>query len=325
MKKAILAMVSVFLLAAVSYGAEGKLDGVLLAQYMSTPASGANAFDVTRMYLTYVAELASNVKMRYTTDLARSVTPEAKGAEFLFAKYAWLEITKIIPGGARLRFGLIETPWIGFEDGIWGYRVQGSNFADRLGVISSADFGVSLDGKILGDNLEYFGVVVNGAGYKSAETDKSKRAELRLTGRPVKNVSVSGFVSKDYWSNDPSKPRDRTIGQVAYKDGNYTLAGDYLVATGSTAAGKNGAGYSIFGTAKLDTIFNALSGYTAIGRLDQYDPDTATASDASIRYIAGVSYELIKGTLILLDVDRLRTESGAGNTTSAYVHVQVKF
>ena len=313
-------LVSVMLMGVASYAAEGKLEGVLLAQYMSSPASGASAFDVTRVYLTYVAELASNVKMRYTSD----VTRDTSGRLDLFAKYAWLEVNKAVLGG-RLRFGLIETPWIGFEDGIWGYRVQGSNFADRLGVISSADFGVSLDGKFPGDLIEYFGAVVNGDGYKKAESDKSKRVELRLTGRPLKNVSLSGFISKDYWSDDPSKPRDRTILQAAYKDGNYTLAGDYLMATGSTAAGKDGTGYSIFGTAKLGAVFNRLDGYTFIGRLDQWDPNTASASDATTRYIAGVSYELIKGTLVLLDVDRLRTESGAGDSTALYTHVQVKF
>ncbi|MBI5078993.1 hypothetical protein HZB08_03130, partial [Candidatus Saganbacteria bacterium] len=94
---------------------------------------------------------------------------------------------------------------------------------------------------------------------------------------------------------------------------------------GSSAAGKNGNGYSIFGTAKLDSLLDLLKGYTVIARVDQYDPDSATASDASTRYIAGVSYELIKGTLILFDVDRYRTESGAGSTTSAFAHLQVKF
>jgi hypothetical protein len=324
MKKAVLTLMAALVILAPVQAAEGKLEGVLLAQYMNIPASGANAFSVTRAYLTYWAELASNVKLRYTLDVAADPGVTAGSLDY-FSKYAWLEVTKVIPAGARLRFGLIENPWIGFEEGIWGYRVQGSVFPDRIGVISSADFGLSLDGKLPGDILEYFATVTNGDGYKTTESDRAKRAELRLTGRPIKNVLVSGFVSKDYWSDDPSKPRDRTIGQVAYKDGNYTLAGDYLVANGSTAAGKVGSGYSIFGTAKLDTIFNALSGYTVIGRLDQWDPDTATASDATTRYIAGVSYELIKGTLILLDVDRLRTESGAGNSTSAYAHVQVKF
>ena len=324
MRKVILAVVSVLLLAAGSFAAEGKLEGVLLAQYMSTPATGANAFSVTRSYFTYLADLSGGVKLRYTMDVAAD-TGVVLGALDFFSKYAWLEVSNVVPGGGRLRAGLIETPWIGFEDGIWGYRVQGSNFADRLGVISSADFGLSLDGKLPVGLLEYFATITNGDGYKTAETDNAKRVELRLTGRPIKNVAVSGFVSKDYWLADPSKPRDRFIGQVAYKDSSYTLAGDYLIANGSSAAGKNGNGYSIFGTAKLDTIFNMLTGYTLIGRVDQWDPDTATASDATTRYIAGVSYELIKGTLILLDVDRLRTESGAGNSTSAYVHLQVKF
>lgn len=303
-----------------SYAADGKIEGVIFSQFMSTPASGASSFDVTRAYLTYINELSSTIKIRYTSDLTR----DTSGRLDLFAKYAWLEINKLMLGG-RLRFGLIETPWIGFEDGLWGYRMQGSNFADRLGVISSADFGASLDGNLFIDNLEYSGAIVNGDGYKKAESDRSKRTELRFTFKPRNEIYISGFISKDNWSDDAVKPRNRYIAQLAYKSDQLFIAGDYLTANGSTAAGKNGSGYSIFGTAKLNMISNRLNGYTAIARLDQYDPDISNANDASTRYIAGISYELMKGTSVLVDVDRLRTESGAGAVTNAYIHTQIKF
>ncbi|MBI5700498.1 hypothetical protein HZC34_01470 [Candidatus Saganbacteria bacterium] len=301
---------------------DGKFDGIMLAQYMNIPASGASAFDITRLYLTYAAKLNNDLKFQYTSDLIRDTATTGGRLDF-FAKFAFLEMSDGLLGG-RLRMGLVPTPWIGFEDGVWRYRVQGSSFIDRIGALSSADFGLSLDGKI-GEQLEYHGVIVNGAGFKSAETDESKRLEVRLTGKPDNNVMVSGFVSKDYWSDSPDKPRDRYIAQLAYRDQNISVAGDYLIAAGSSAAGKNGIGYSIFGSLKSELFSDLPKGYALIVRLDQYDPDTSAGGDAGTRYIAGVAYELAKGTLILFDIDRYRTESGAGNSTSVNAHLQVKF
>lgn len=323
MRKIVLAVLGLTLLALSSaYAIEGNFSGVVLTQYQNTPASGANSFDVTRAYLTYLAKLPGNVKMRYTTDLTRSLGNNVTtGALTLFAKYAWLEISEVpqLLNG-KLRFGLIETPWIGFEDGIWGYRIQGSDFVDRWGLVSSADFGVSLAGNL--GPLEYDGAIINGAGYKSAENNRSKRSELRLTSKPMKNVLVSAFTSQDYLNDNVNTLRQLYIGQVAYKDHDYTLAGDYLVGTSLSTANVNTSGYSIFGTVRLGMILDWLKGYTFIGRMDQRDPNTSAANDELTIYIAGISYELIKGTLILLDVERQR---GTTNTTTAYGHIQVKF
>jgi hypothetical protein len=60
-------------------------------------------------------------------------------------KYAFMQINldDWLPKGSWVRFGIQQTPYIDFTEGVYRYRWQGTVFFEREGLQSSADAGVS--------------------------------------------------------------------------------------------------------------------------------------------------------------------------------------
>ena len=56
-------------------------------------------------------------------------------------KYAFgqLNLDQSLGKGSWLRLGLQQTPFIDYEDSIYRYRFQGTNFVDREGFLTSSD------------------------------------------------------------------------------------------------------------------------------------------------------------------------------------------
>src|ERR1051325_3872816 len=104
---------------------------------------GYNNFDVTRAYLNINGQLSKNVRFRLTPDIRRATDSSLSGSLVLRIKYAFMQFDNVTPKG-WIRLGANQTPWLDFEEGINGYRVQGLMFSEREGLIpGSSDFGVS--------------------------------------------------------------------------------------------------------------------------------------------------------------------------------------
>ncbi len=105
---------------------------------------GLNSFDVTRAYLNINAQVASRVRFRFTPDIRRITDGSLAGSLTLRVKYAFGQLDTLGQTGSWARFGLHQTPWLDFEESINRYRVQGTMFAEREGLIpGSGDFGAS--------------------------------------------------------------------------------------------------------------------------------------------------------------------------------------
>src|SRR5690606_7125305 len=92
--------------------------------------------------------------------------------------------------GVSVRALMQPTPYIGFSDGIWGYRVLGSDILENFTGIRSSDVGLALFGKPVGKFLDYQVLGSNGEGYSRQErTDpegaKYKDIAARLTFSPL--------------------------------------------------------------------------------------------------------------------------------------------
>lgn len=261
-----------------------------------------NAFDVTRTYLNFNGKFAGGVSTRITPDIYRAVD----GSLTYRAKYAYVAYQPTA-GGATWKFGMIQTPWVGREEDLWDYRMQGTVATDRNGAMGSSDFGVSVDTR-LGGKLDLNAGIYNGEGYKTSEVDPGKDLMVRvsyLLSATDDNSATGGLRLSGYagvGSAAGGVDRNRYAGMLSYRATRYTLAGEYVQVENGDVTGSI---MSAFGVYRLSN-----SKWAVIGRVDMADPNTDTDNDANTRVIAGASYQLSPNLRLLGDVDLLSHEAG---------------
>jgi len=255
---------------------------------------GFNNFDVTRAYLNINAQVSRNLRFRFTPDIRRVNDGSLAGSLVARVKYAYAQIDNVTPKG-WIRAGAHQTPWLDFEENIDRYRVQGTMFAEREGLIpGSSDFGVSYFTPLPGGYGEIQGGVFNGEGYAQPEANKYKSAQVRGTVRPfpkahvAKGLRLSGFYSAGWYAAD--RPRRLGIVMASFEHA-------HLVATAQALAGTerptpadtrdlDRRGWSVFAEPR-----QGLSGLAGVFRYDSYDPDHHTAgTNEDQRLIAGGAY-----------------------------------
>src|SRR5215212_2040592 len=128
-----------------------------------------NNFDVTRAYLNINAQVAKNLRFRFTPDIRRINDGSLAGSLVVRVKYAFAQFDNITPN-AWIRLGAHQTPWLDFEESIDRYRVQGTMFAEREALIpGSSDFGASYFTPLPNGFGEFHAGVFNGEGYTQPE------------------------------------------------------------------------------------------------------------------------------------------------------------
>jgi hypothetical protein len=254
--------------------------------------SGYNAFDVTRGYINITGDLMKNVRFRITPDLKRIADGSLAGSLTLRLKYGFAEFDNVGHAGSWLRFGLHQTPWLDFEEGINRYRVQGTMFAEREGLIpGSADFGVGYFMPLSSNYGEIRVGVYNGEGFAQAEANKYKSVQGRLTIRPfpnggaVRGLRLSGFY--DYGSYASGYPRRHGILFASFEHTNVVATAQWLKATDrptNAPVDIDRSGYSTF----LE-VRQGLQGLAGFVRYDHFNPDTSRIGLEDRRTIAGVA------------------------------------
>jgi len=316
--KIIIAVIFMILMMTQVYAASADISGLLYANYTNPlDGKGLKSFNLTRLYLTYKSTLENNYKLRVTTDTFRD---SATGRLELFAKYAYLE-KEVLPN-TRIKAGLIDLPWLAYEEWIWGYKMQSGVLADREGYLTSADLGIGVYGKAPTKQIEYALTYTNGEGYNNAENNGLQSFDCRVTFNPLAPIFISGFMSRGYY-NALDQIKNRNIFHVALKTDKLTIAGEYLGTTDISGAGSTevqGQGYSFYATAK------PMEKWLFVARFDYIDPNQNIANDDHSRYIVGLGYELAKGILLLFDNEQTKYAPGAGtDTNTAYAHLQAEF
>ena len=108
----------------------------------ATPGHGNN-FDVERSYVTVTGRFAGGITTRVTADVdGRSAANNQLTFRLKYAFVGWT------PEGSPLtwKLGMIHTPWIEWEEAVWGYRMQSTVATGRFGILPASDFGAGLDG-----------------------------------------------------------------------------------------------------------------------------------------------------------------------------------
>jgi hypothetical protein len=255
---------------------------------------GLNAFDVTRAYININAQLASRVRFRFTPDIRRVTDGSLAGSLTVRVKYAFAQFDTVGQRGSWARFGLHQTPWLDFEESINRYRVQGTMFAEREGLIpGSADFGASYFTPLPRGYGELHAGVFNGEGFTQAEPNKFKSVQARLTLRPLANrglahgVRVSGFYNAGWYADD--RPRQLGIIMGTFEHRYVTATLQHLAATENPSAPTprdiDRNGWSAFVEPR-----QGPSGWAGLLRYDSYEADESLATSAQQRVIAGGAY-----------------------------------
>jgi len=252
-----------------------------------------NVFDLTRGYININGQLSKNVRFRLTPDVRRITDSSLAGTLVLRVKYAFVELDNVKAARSWVRFGAHQTPWLDFEESIDRYRVQGTMFSEREGLIpGSSDFGVGYFTPV-GKYADIQTGVYNGEGYAQTDVNKYKSAQGRLTLRPFAGSGIangfrlSGFYSAGWYAAD----RPRRIGIVMGSFEQTHLVGtlQYLKATESPSAvaprdiDRNGSSGFL-------EIRQGMNGWAALARLDLLDSDEALDNNSQRRIIAGGAY-----------------------------------
>ena len=295
--------------------------GVVYGQYVyqlkdSVDAGGAsvghqNQFSIQRAYINLLGRFSGGITTRVTTDIAPSVI----GNQQIRLKYAFLTWT---PTNSNLtyKFGLVQTPYVDWEETLWDYRMQGPVAVDRNLYMSSADVGVGVDGRWNNEQVNAQFLFFNGEGYSGGVGDNHKDAGARVSVRLSKTndasrvggLRVTGYagVGKANGGAD----RNRLLGIVSYKSQQLTVAAEYVATKDDTT---NGTILSAFGVYRFSG-----SKVGAIGRVDVVDPNTDVPDNKQTRVIAGLSYQVQSNVRVLANVDLLSFEGGATPAQDAF-------
>src|ERR1043166_4195588 len=128
-----------------------------------------NAFNVSRAYINVTGSLNHWISFRITPDIAREISGSSSlsGSQEFRLKFAWAQfnLDDWLTKGSFVRAGLVETPFIPFEESIYRYRFQGPVMVDREGLMTAADYGGAFHYNFPGGYGDVYAGVFNGEGY----------------------------------------------------------------------------------------------------------------------------------------------------------------
>lgn len=307
-----------------------RVGGVVFADYSiqqepdAVDADGnevtPNAFTVARAYINVTGTWGSRLSFRITPDIVRETGTgtSANGSQIFRLKYAFgqVNVGEWIGGGAWVRLGIQQTPWIDFMESAYRYRFQGPIFEDREGFLSSSDAGLSFR-YAQGTWGEIHTGLYNGETYARPEANDQKAFMTRATVRPfaahpvLGGLRLTGFIDRDAYVSRAE--RNRAIAAVTFEHPRVHAGGSYLAASDQTRAAAptvDASGFSVWVTPRL------ANGWEALLRHDRLRQDQLTTSDTGERRrtIAGVAYWVpVRGgsAAVMLDVENVRNRGYA--------------
>jgi hypothetical protein len=282
--------------------------------------NGANRFEVTRTYLDFEADVSPRITLRITPDLALGLGSGGSldGSRVLRLKFAYVDFRDVAPAFS-VRALMQPTPYHGFSDGTWGYRVLGPDYVELFTGIGAADLGVSAFGKVPGGALEYQVLLSNGEGFartESTDRDAAKYKDVagRLTLTPfpgagpvLARLRFTGFGHYGVKESVAGEQaiRARALGLLTWQPPGATLG--------------VGGGWS-WDDREADTGLERQEAFLftswgwldlplrlrAIGRFDLFDPQDEgdVGPGASTRLIAGLAYRATDAVQIIADWQR---------------------
>jgi hypothetical protein len=295
-------------------------------------------FEVRRAYINLTGGAAELFSFRITPDVAARQTTTVSGTGLpadlkvgtsvdgsltVRIKYAFAQASfdKLGPAGkgAWVRLGQQQTPYVDFMEGIYRYRFQGTVFAERQGLLSSSDVGVSAHYDLPRGYGDVHAGIYNGETYTKAEVNGRKAFQVRGSLRPrpnhawLKGLRVHAFYDRD--APVAKAARNRLSTDVTFEHRRLNLGAHYLHArdqpSGLSATAETRAkGWSVWISPR------PFAGFEGLLRYDHYQPNTAVAAGKR-EVIVGAAYwfSLLKApqaVALLADYDGVDYDRGLG-------------
>ena len=156
--------------------------------------------------------------MRETGWAARSTGSYTYRLKYAYAQF---NLDDWMTRGSWARFGMQQTPWVDFMEGIYRYRFQGTIFEEREGSCRRRTSARRFTTSSRGNYGDVHGGFYNGENYNRAEVNDQKAFMIRGTFRPLpgspllRGLRVTGFYDHDAYVKNAE--RRRAIVAVTYE------------------------------------------------------------------------------------------------------------
>lgn len=239
----LLCALTLFMLCASAFAAEGKLSAYLFGDYSYAAQSndpdfdGKSGFVIRRIYVTYDSKIDDDFTARVRLEMNQSdftksaskLTPSVKDA---YLKWKLDRHT--------LYFGLSETPTWSTVEHFWGYRWLEKTPLDLFKYGSSRDIGFAAKGALDREKkVAYHAMIAHGNGNKS-ENDKGKKAYGSLLFKPTEKAMFEVYGDFEDSEGDKSNTASYVLQGFVGFTGDFGRVGLlYAYASRETAADTN--------------------------------------------------------------------------------------
>ena len=296
-----------------------------------TNSSNANGMRLSRAYLVIVDRINDEVSGKFTLDEALSDPTASNGRGNVFVKYLYGIFTPV--KNMAIRFGLTETPWIPYEEGLWNYRFVSETAPDYEGFMPSSDWGVAIVGSLFDKLIEYHVMGSNGEGYQATQNGRGYAGAARIALN-VKPFILNIFGMDESMHNGiPDYNPKRAIAMLTFTNSLLTVSGDWIWADDhitpadqGKAKFNHGYGYEFWGFLRIpgeeklrvfaryldmkpngNDSYEPVSGKIAptvsLGSSNLYSTEMFKfdATSENTWALAGVSYDITKDVIVALD------------------------
>lgn len=320
---------------------DAKVGGTIRAQWTkgldNNTSVPYNSFDVTRAYLDFRKKIGAGASARITLDVDRiSAAGSSRQNLFDYIKYAYVDLPvdipssmQVIPFSLTAKFGLQHTCWIDWSGKIWRFENIRSTFADahKNSITSSADFGLGAAGAFtlpMMPEIQYHATLLNGTGYRSAETNSDKDLAMRLNANvysgDIGTVVLGGYIGQRHSLFNTGNAKTTQSGFLAALT-NADYGNVYFEYQNDQRSNKPVTGYSIGGF-----IYPAKAIVPAglLARYDMYNNDTTKANNEAKTTVIGAFYDWGKDVTMSLDITSSQTGTSAEKKVAA-LRSEIKF
>ena len=348
MKKLGLVML-VCLLAASSavQSGDSKVSGRLYSYWgmdLTDGSGNANEFALGRAYLTVKSRLSEFTSLRITTDLREAEDADGNTQYNIILKYGYIDWRPAFAKDAlNIRFGLQPTPYIDYQNKLWGRRYLSKTVADLNKYLTTSDLGVSANIALGKDGAlgQIAAALFNGTSYNQLGEENNQK-DFNAYGQfnplwenddfertaivaqfysGTQNVIISNLVD----ASDFKRQLISAGALLAYRN-TFDIGADlnwYTLGRGPALSDSSQSGFSVHGTLYLKDMANEnsiLHNLNLFARIDLNDPNQDLAVDGNIYIIAGIEIVPTKGFKTSLNI-RSRSFERANITTEKEVFV----
>lgn len=315
-----------------------QVDSTTAGVTTTTKTSGLN---VDRVYLTAKYNFNDNWMARVTTDVGNESSLGHR--QNVYLKYAYVE-GKLAGDTAVLRLGQSHTPWIDYEEHLWGHRYVAKTMIDQYGFDDSSDLGVGLKGALADGKVNYWVTATNGTGYGKGNVTSGHQSvdfNSRLGFNLVKGLTFD-LQYRDGRRNTKTSINDVSVdgvkstlfqGMLTYSGSDdWRVGANYINNDDKASSANPGTSFRSHGGSlkpalpgdKLSSTGYALWGHaklprSKLGVFAKYDDLQNELTSAGVKsnkekvhhYLVGLEYYLTKGVDFSLVYDQTKVTDRA--------------